>query len=320
MFAQVPFARCHIVQERENPTADYYIKPALRAVESGRVFWHGFTDLPDDAALQGATVVFVRYVPRTWRARLQRERKKIARIIFFMDDDLLDAGATTHLPLRYRLKIFRLATLQRKWLLEQGAEFWVSTPYLAEKYATLNPRVLAPQPLQEQVSAPQIFCHATDSHRQELVWLYPVVKGVLNELPQVRFELIGARPIRRLYQDLPQVTVTPPMPWPAFRHFSEIPGRRIGLVPALDTPFNRGRAPTRFLDITRAGAVGIYSSVAPWRTFIRHEQDGILLANDYAQWVKALVDLLADSPRHAHLLSNARQRVHDWPDKQPGDV
>ena len=301
--------RCFMVHERENPTTDFYLRPLLHENPDVEVLWHRFNALPSSEALTDATVVFVRYIPRGWRQLIEQTRPRLRRLVVLMDDDLLDSRATQGLPVRYRLKILRLATWQRTWLARMQAEFWVSTPYLAEKYRALGAYLLRPRPLVQETSTPCVFCHATAAHHAELKWLRPVLEQVLERNPGVTFELTGGRRITRLYRDMPQVTVTPPMPWLAFRRFSMAPGRSIGLAPALDTLFNRARSPTRFFDITRAGAAGLYSDSGPCRELVRDGIEGILLANQPSAWASAIVDLLNDEPRRLRLLAGARARV-----------
>ena len=301
--------RCFVVHERENPTTDYYLRPRLRRHPDVEVFWHRFDAVPPAAELADATIIFVRYIPALWRRLVEGCRSRLRRLIFLMDDDLLDRSATEGLPVLYRWKILRLATWQRGWLERMRAELWVSTPFLAEKYADMGARVVPPLPLVEQAPPPCVFSHATASHHAELEWLRPVIEQVLERKPEIGFELTGDRRITRFYRDIPQVTVTPPTPWVTFRRFSEVPGRRIGLAPVLDTPFNRARSPTRFFDITRAGAVGLYSETGPCRSLVAHNVEGLLLPNQPAQWAAAVLNLIEDEPRRLSLLTAARARI-----------
>lgn len=301
--------RCLVVHERDNPTTDYYLRPRLHENLGAAVSWHSFDTLPDLSALDDATVVFVRYMPAAWRHAIEKTRPRLRRLIVLMDDDLLDSRATRGLPLRYRLKILRLATWQQGWLVRMRAELWVSTPYLVEKYAPLGARLLAPRPLIEAAPLPCVFCHATGSHQAELEWLRPVIEQVLAQTSRVTFELTGNRRIARFYRDIPQVTVTPPMPWPAFRRFNLASGRSIGLAPVLETPFNKGRSPTRFFDITRAGAAGLYTENGPFQALVRDGVEGLLLANRPSLWATTILRLLEDEPRRQGLLAAARARV-----------
>lgn len=63
---------------------------------------------------------------------------------FFMDDDLLDCKVLFSIPLAYAFRLWRKALSQRKLILSSCSELWVSTPYLAKKYAAWNPRLIRP--------------------------------------------------------------------------------------------------------------------------------------------------------------------------------
>ncbi len=64
--------------------------------------------------------------------------------VYFMDDDLLDWKALFGIPLAYAYRLWRKVTSKRKWILSSCSEFWVSTPYLAKKYAAWTPRLTRP--------------------------------------------------------------------------------------------------------------------------------------------------------------------------------
>ena len=64
--------------------------------------------------------------------------------IYFMDDDLLDLKVLSSIPLGYAFRLWRKVTSKRKWILSSCSELWVSTPYLAKKYAAWNRRLIRP--------------------------------------------------------------------------------------------------------------------------------------------------------------------------------
>ena len=57
------------------------------------------------------------------------------------------------------------------------------------------------------------------------------------------------------------------------------------------------------------GATGIYSDVAPFAGFVRDGIDGLLLPNEPARWVNAIVALAGDTTRRAALAEAARARA-----------
>ncbi|WP_200332563.1 glycosyltransferase family 1 protein [Thiocystis violacea] len=228
-----------------------------------------------------------------------------------MDDDLLDRRAAKGLPWRYRWKLARLSTWRRGWLRGQGAELWVSTPYLEAKYAEWHPRLIpaVALPAVERDDSVRLFYHGSASHASEIRWLYPVIETVLRLEPRLTFEIIGGADVNRHYRRLPRTSVVHPMSWPAYQAFLTVPGRHIGLAPLLDEPFNRARACTKFFDITRAGAVGLYASAGVCGDTIEHGVNGWLAPLDVGTWVEAIRFLVQDAVLRQALLGYAREKL-----------
>jgi len=57
------------------------------------------------------------------------------------------------------------------------------------------------------------------------------------------------------------------------------------------------------------GAVGLYADRRPYSGFIREGVDGLLLPNDHAAWIEALLQLAQDSERRQRMASAAQRRV-----------
>ena len=97
----IPPKAIYLVQEQPNPSTDFFVVPALAQIgcdEQTAVIRCGFTERPPIEKLTGAVVIFVRYVPREWTLLVDSARDQLARVIFFMDDDLLQTRAS-HRPL-----------------------------------------------------------------------------------------------------------------------------------------------------------------------------------------------------------------------------
>lgn len=301
--------RIVVVQQNANPSTDFFIRPFL-AGEGGQVQYHGFAEVPEPADIAGATVVFVRYVPAAWKAFLKRHRA--GRVVFFMDDDLFDWRSFRAMPWRYQRKLVRLAWRHQRWLGEVGAQLWVSSPWLAGKYASWQPQLLAPGNPHcsaagfTEPAMKTVFYHGSASHRGELAWLVPVVEQVLAARSDVCFELMGERSVRDRFAHLPGVQVVHPMSWLAYKAFIQRPGRSIGLAPLLDTPFNAARAPTKYFDITAAGAVGLYADTPVYQRLLQHDVNGVLLPmHSPALWAEAIVQLLEQPDKRQRLFSAA---------------
>jgi hypothetical protein len=155
-----------------------------------------------------------------------------------------------------------------------------------------------------------IFYHGTGSHQAEIEWLLPVIELVLTLNANITFELIGNAKTQKLYRHLNRVNVIPQMKWPAYQAFIQQPGRHIGLAPLLEHPFNRARSYTKFFDIQRAGAAGIYAAEGPWKAFIDSGTQGVLVPMQAANWVSAILDLAEDRSQRASILSASDDTIH----------
>jgi hypothetical protein len=295
----------YLVEEQANPSTDYFMLPAC-AEAGARVHRCSFGQLPERAALRGAVVVFVRYLPAPWMTLVESLRDQLAGVALFMDDDLLDPRAAAGMPWRYRWKLYRLATRHAGWLRRQQVALWVSTPWLARKYAQWAPLLVPPRAVAERTEPRRVFYHGTASHGAEIRWLRPVIGEVLRADERVVFEIIGGHEVQQLYRGLPRVTIVHPMKWPAYQAFMDLQGRHIGLAPLLDLPFNRARSFTKFFDITRCGAVGLYSADGACAEVVTDGVNGLLLPARPQAWVDAILALAADEPRRLEMLRNAQ--------------
>lgn len=298
-------ADVYVVEERSNPSSDYFVLPACGG-DGRRVHRCSFDELPTAEALAGAVVIFVRYVPRRWREQVERVRARLAGLVFFMDDDVLDPASSRGMPWRYRYKLWTLGSRHARWLRAQRARLWVSTPWLARKYADWSPERIDPRPVAVSSGMCRVFYHGSASHGAEILWLRPVMQQVLRSDERTAFEIVGGQDVYRAFRGLPRVTVVHPMKWEAYQGFIDMPGRHIGLAPLLDLPFNRGRSCTKFYDITRAGAAGIYAESSACASVVRNGTDGIVLPMQQDAWAEAIVELARDTPRRLALLENAR--------------
>jgi hypothetical protein len=95
-----------------------------------------------------------------------------------------------------------------------------------------------------------------------------------------------------MFRGIPRVRVIHPMPWSDYLAYAGSVRYQVGLAPCFDTLFNRARSHSKVFDITRLGAVGIYSKVTPFAEKIVHGETGLLCDNDQGQWVAAIIPLL----------------------------
>lgn len=322
--------KTYIVEEGPNPSTDYFVLPALLD-STDQIIKCRWSELPAKKDLLNSTIIFVRYVPSSWRRLITAVFKSVSltntltpsslnpiapKLIYFMDDDLLDTSVSRGQTWRYRYKLAHLGAWQKNWLLKMNTEYWVSTPWLQEKYKHLNPTLVLPKPLslsrtlQNSLSRSnqpcKVFYHGSASHADEIRWLHPIMQTVLKENEQIVFEIIGDAATNRLYRNLPRVNVVYPMKWPSYQAFIATPGRDIGLAPMLANEFNLSRSYTKLFDITRAGAAGIYAAHGPWKKILTNEVNGILIPGVQTAWIEAILQLSTDENQRKKIIAQAK--------------
>ena len=305
--SQSPWALINL--EESSPTSSYFLEPQLKAMGYACRFlgfgprggaWPAFPTQPD-------LVVICRYSSAAQLRHLQSWKRAGVKIVYFMDDDLLDHLTWSSLSLRYRWKLYCGAFRLRHQFFGLIDEFWVSTPYLAAKYAQHCPVLISPTALECPLGGPKrpairVVYHGTASHQEEIRWLLPVMRSVLERNDHIHFELFGARQVAIQFRKLPRTSVLHPLPWAQYLAYTQCHQAHIGLAPLLPTPFNAARAATKMFDYRRMGAVGIFSDVPPYRDSVKHGANGWLVSNTPARWVEAIERLANDGDLRASLL------------------
>ncbi|PKM50475.1 MAG: hypothetical protein CVV02_11080 [Firmicutes bacterium HGW-Firmicutes-7] len=83
----------------------------------------------------------------------------------------------------------------------------------------------------------------------------------------------------------------------------------IMVSPLGNTRYLNSKCPYKYLDITAAGAVGIYTNTELYNNLIINEENGLIIENEEEQWFFALESLICDSTLREKLLSNAKEEV-----------
>ncbi len=296
--------RVYIVEEQANPSSDFFILPVF-STSTYEIIHCRFTDLPSIAELSDAIVVLVRYIPPRWARLIRLVRRQLRALIFFMDDDVLDLQAFADMPWRYRFKLIRLSASRLGWLKRQKVTLWVSSPYLQQKYASWQPRLVMPTSVANATDLRGLFYHGSASHSADIHWLQPIVAEVLQRDTNVAFEIIGGQEVSRLFKHLPRTSVIHPMKWINYQSFIAMRHYHIGLNPLLDVDFNRARSYTKFFDITRCQAVGIYSPNTACADVITNGQDGLIVDLEPSKWVDAILMLTQNETLRQNLLQQA---------------
>jgi hypothetical protein len=317
--ASTPAAECLddviVLTPSSNASVDYIVLPYLGKQGRSSCIVNARTSIPENILPgRAATVVIVRFLFMRWLPWLRSFRAAGGRIVYFMDDDLMDPDALHGLPDNYAKSIRKFGIGQRQTLESLCHAFWVASPYLARKYQCWKPELIEAVPsmgLLCNTVKTSICYHGTGSHQAELSWLQPIVAQVLEHSVDVAFEIFGDHHINRAYRQLPRVMVLHPMSWPNYVAYTSSVTRQIALAPLLPTPFNAARGITKFFDFARMGAVGIYSNVEPYRDFVRHGVDGLLVDGDPQAWKEAISWLVNNPEKRAEMTASAIARARE---------
>lgn len=313
-----PVGRVVVLNHGRMPTTDIYLRPRLDAVGMPPADYldisgvlPSITSIPAPPEGTGLFVVVCRYITSPWLKWLEARRDSLAGVAFFADDDLPAMLRDGGLPLRYRYKIWCLYGRHVRRLSVLVSELWLSGPVLENRYADASPRLLPPLYFGANVSQDRplrYFYHGTAAHRAEIEWLRDMVAMVQAHNDRIVFEIIGDRRVRNLYRGIERVIVLHPMDWSNYLAYAEAAPQDIGLAPLLPGPVNESRAHTRFFDIARTSAAGLYSNRSPYAEFVRDGEDGLLLPDDKIVWAQAILDLAEDDSRRRRMANAASLR------------
>jgi glycosyltransferase involved in cell wall biosynthesis len=300
-----------VLSPGESPTTDLYLRGRLEVQFGKEVrYVDSLESSPLDITITNDSMfVIVRYAPIKWLHWLKQNQKQLAGVVFLMDDDIPSAFRAFELPLRYAIKTTWRYIRSRQLLSQICNEIWLSTPELMQRYASSSTHLVEPKYIPPQHLGPKpvvYFYHGTWAHKHEIQWLVAVIKQIQTNIPNAWFEIIGTDQVKQMFRGIPRVRVVHPMTWNDYLAYSSTVSYQVGLAPCFDTDFNRARSHSKFFDITRIGAVGVYSNVTPYKEKIIPGKTGLTCDNEPEQWVAALSLLLKDQILRESLYSEAK--------------
>lgn len=310
-----------ILQRGENPSTDYYLRPRLdrsgnRACIADLGQSPNRCEMLDPDGPRSLMVIFCRYATSEWLDALEQRRDRLARVAFFMDDDLpammrdADAppAARGKVALHFGAHVDRLSAL--------CSELWVSTEVLAARYAEAEPRLLRPlpdRPPPEPSAEPprRLVYHGTDVHPRERRFVLELALRAGAKDPSLTFEIVGDEALVRAASGAPNVQVVAQRPWPEYLASQASRRAAISLAPLWPSLVNDARAPVKAFDAARLGAAGLFADAPAYRGFVHDGEDGRLLPMSLDAWFSAVMELMTDSDRRLHMALAARRRLLD---------
>lgn len=262
-----------------------------------------------------SVVIISRQASPAWIDRLMGSP---AFVIYLIDDDIPAAADTPGMPHDFRRRMMELMASDMAPLLRRCDRLLITSPGLAARYASAKTEFISPPYVRlpaglDHLIAPEtihLTYQGTESHHEDIEFLFPVLCRILARHDNVSCSLFGRRAQSASIKNHPRVKILKPMSWSDYGAFTAANPVHIALVPMLDTPFNRGKSILKVLDVASLGAAGLFSDVMPFNGVVRDGVDGLLVANDPAQWENA-IDALLDTPGRIAVLAEAGQvRAH----------
>jgi glycosyltransferase involved in cell wall biosynthesis len=287
-----------------------------------------FGDLPREKAMKACfdiawsrssptLVLFSRYGGPIAAYMMAAARAAGVPMIAHLDDDLL--GVPRDLgPDKFRRynDPARLASIRA--VLEGADLIYASTHVLARRLQErgIQNRVIAGDLCCSSASAPEINYRqppvlgymGSGGHAADLAIATPAIIRLLNERPDLRFELFGTIPMPDALRNYSGRTAHYPYTtdYEAFvRQLCQL-GWSIGLAPLARTTFNEVKCNIKWVEYTSAGIAVIASNHSVYRA-VCSEGCGILV--DDNDWYDAMVRLLADTSIRTTMTANARRRL-----------
>jgi glycosyltransferase involved in cell wall biosynthesis len=207
----------------------------------------------------------------------------------------------------------------------------VSTPFLQNRFARLNPCVLVvPNALDERLfftgtgdgtrgpgERLVVGFMGTFTHESDLMLVVQPVRTLLRRnAGAVEFQIVGgiSEPgWLRVFEGLPvrKLEVPPESAeYPAFVGWMRRNLRwDIAIAPLEDSPLNQGKSDIKFLDYGALGLAGVYSAVPPYLKTVRHGETGLLVGSSPSEWYEALETLAKDAALRARIAEQSQSYV-----------
>ena len=198
-----------------------------------------------------------------------------------------------------------------------------TTPELRDAFLKLNknvsvlPNLIAteffPEPADMGKGDIRIGWQGGSSHYEDLFFIKPVIKTVLEKHSNVKFVFYGDMRFKPLFNDCPQEQLE-------FHHWTShevypykltLMNLDIGLCPLVDNEFNRTKSAIKWMEYSMVKMATIASVIPPYSNVIKHGETGLLCKEDHKEWIDALEDLISNKGKRYAMACTARQDVLD---------
>ena len=279
---------------------------------------------PCDALLIDRT--WTPYVaPELVEQLVQKARRAGSRIVFSLDDDLIDANA--YFPFR---RIFSDAQVTSVRYLASRADHIVTSTYpLQKRLSALNPSIsviqnhldeqLFPSTLPEEPPGDNVTIGymGTASHEADLLGILEPLRALLSRnRNRISLELVGVVDefrMKAMFGNLPVTLRTPPrecVEYPDFVKWMRTSlAWDIGLAPLDDTPFTACKSDIKWLDYAFLGIPGIFSRTPAYQDSVTDGETGLLVDATPQAWYDALLNMTEDVALRGRIRKTAFETV-----------
>lgn len=239
------------------------------------------------------------------------------RLVYLIDDDWREGLRDRGLPLWYRGRL-ALREARAASRLEAAADlFVVSSEVLAERYRLRHPgrpvRIIEPSwdgpradlPAPE-VPALRLAVLGAATHRQDNLWIVPVLTALLDADPRLELLWSDNHPLPASLAARRGVLRVPVLTWTGYREWMARSRADIGLYPLGPGPFNRARSINKLGEYDCLGAAVVGSQ--NWEAARVAAANGacLYLPHEHNAWIEAIGDLLS-SPKKVHALAKCNR-------------
>lgn len=264
-------------------------------------------------------LVLSRYTSGLAEGWITAARATGARVIFHIDDDLLNVPESLgQAKYEHYNQPARLAALRAAM---QASDFiYASTPVLADTLRAHG--VTAPiipgdiycsmaedLPRTLPATGPVIGYMATGGHGADLALVVPAIRDLMIEMPELRFETFGTIGTAHGLESFgSRVSHHRGVgDYAGFLSALANLGWWVGIAPLEDTPFNRCKADTKWVEYSFAGIATVASDLPVYRQ--ARDAGAGLMARSTDDWRRSLRQLLVDRRVREAAVGVAREKL-----------
>lgn len=196
-----------------------------------------------------------------------------------------------------------------------------TTENLRQEFLKINPNVA----VLPNLIAPEFYPHKVElvkrgvrmgwqggaSHYEDLYFLKPIVKELLEKNPGLTFVYFGDLRFKGLFSDCNQNQIE----WHSWVSHNCYPYKLalmnidIGLCPLVDNAFNRNKSAIKWMEYSLMGMATVASNINPYTPVINQFRTGFLVNEDKKDWVDAVQELVYNTELRLKLAKDAKEEV-----------